>query len=86
MARNRLLSALLLYPISRLYGLGVALRNKLFEQGMLKQQEFKVPVVVVGNIAMGGTGKTPHVEYIIEALMDKYAVDAHRTAHRRLCS
>ena len=46
MARNRLLSALLLYPISRLYGLGVALRNKLFEQGMLKQQEFKVPVVV----------------------------------------
>ena len=39
MARNRLLSALLLYPISRLYGLGVALRNKLFEQGMLKQQE-----------------------------------------------
>ena len=55
MARNRLLSALLLYPISRLYGLGVALRNKLFEQGMLKQQEFKVPVVVVGNIAMGGT-------------------------------
>lgn len=66
MARNRLLSMLLLYPLSRLYGLGVAVRNKMFEQGMLRQQEFKVPVVVVGNIAMGGTGKTPHVEYIVE--------------------
>lgn len=83
MARNRLLSALLLYPISRLYGLGVALRNKLFEQGMLKQQEFKVPVVVVGNIAMGGTGKTPHVEYIIEALMDKYNIGVLSRGYKR---
>lgn len=57
MARNRLLSMLLLYPLSRLYGLGVAVRNKMFEQGMLRQQEFKVPVVVVGNIAMGAPAR-----------------------------
>ncbi|WP_304371676.1 tetraacyldisaccharide 4'-kinase [uncultured Duncaniella sp.] len=83
MARNRLLSMLLLYPISRLYGLGMAVRNRLFEQGILKQQEFKVPVVVVGNIAMGGTGKTPHVEYIIEALMGKYNIGVLSRGYKR---
>ncbi|MDE6764777.1 MAG: tetraacyldisaccharide 4'-kinase, partial [Duncaniella sp.] len=46
MARNRLLSALLLYPLSRLYGLGMAIRNRMFEYGILKQTEFQVPVVV----------------------------------------
>ena len=83
MARNRLLSLLLLYPISRLYGLGVAIRNRMFEQGILKQQEFSVPVVVVGNIAMGGTGKTPHVEYIIEALMDNYNIGVLSRGYKR---
>ena len=83
MARNKLLSALLLYPISRLYGLGVAVRNKMFEHGILKQQEFSVPVVVVGNIAMGGTGKTPHVEYIVEELMDKYNIGVLSRGYKR---
>lgn len=83
MARNRLLSILLLYPISRLYGLGVAIRNRLFDQGILKQQEFKVPVVVVGNLAMGGTGKTPHVEYIVEALMDRYNIGVLSRGYKR---
>ena len=84
MPRNRLLSALLLYPVSRLYGMGVAVRNKLFDQGIFfKQQEFKVPVVVVGNIAMGGTGKTPHVEYIIEALRDRYNIGVLSRGYKR---
>ncbi|MBD5333482.1 MAG: tetraacyldisaccharide 4'-kinase [Bacteroides sp.] len=83
MARNKLLSALLLYPISRLYGLGVAVRNKLFEHGFYKQQEFNVPVVVVGNIAMGGTGKTPHVEHIVEELMDRYNIGVLSRGYKR---
>lgn len=83
MARNRLLSMLLLYPLSRLYGLGVAVRNRLFEHGVLKQQEFRVPVVVVGNIAMGGTGKTPHVEYIVEALMGRYNIGVLSRGYKR---
>lgn len=83
MARNRLLSMLLLYPISRLYGLGMAVRNKMFEHGILKGHEFKVPVVVVGNIAMGGTGKTPHVEYIVEALMQKYTIGVLSRGYKR---
>ncbi len=83
MARNRLLSMLLLYPISKLYGLGVSLRNRMFEHGMLKQTEFNVPVVVVGNIAMGGTGKTPHVEYIVESLMGRYNIGVLSRGYKR---
>lgn len=83
MARNRLLSTLLLYPISRIYGMGMAIRNRMFEYGILKQTEFNVPVVVVGNLAMGGTGKTPHVEYIVEALMGKYNIGVLSRGYRR---
>ncbi len=83
MARNRLLAALLLYPISRIYGLGVAIRNRMFEYGILKQTSFDVPVVVVGNLAMGGTGKTPHVEYIVEALMGRYNIGVLSRGYRR---
>ena len=78
MARNKLLSMLLLYPISKLYGIGMVVRNKMFDYGVLKQQEFDIPIVVVGNLAMGGTGKTPHVEYIVESLLGKYNIGAGR--------
>ncbi|MCM1138708.1 MAG: tetraacyldisaccharide 4'-kinase [Duncaniella sp.] len=83
MARNKLLSTLLLYPISKLYGMGMAVRNKMFEYGMLKQEEFDIPVVVVGNIAMGGTGKTPHVEYIVESMMGKYNIGVLSRGYKR---
>lgn len=83
MARNRWLAMLLLYPISKLYGMGMAVRNRMFEHGFLKQEEFDVPVVVVGNLAMGGTGKTPHVEYIVEALMEKYNIGVLSRGYKR---
>lgn len=77
---------LVLYPISKLYGLGMAVRSKMFEYGLLKQQEFDVPVVVVGNIAMGGTGKTPHVEYIVESLLGKYNIGVLSRGYKRATS
>lgn len=83
MARSKLLSFLLLYPISKLYGLGMAIRNKMFDCGILKQQEFDIPIVVVGNLAMGGTGKTPHVEYIVSALMGRYNVGVLSRGYKR---
>ena len=49
-----------LYPVSWLYGMGVALRNKLFDWGKLQSKSFNIPVICIGNIAVGGTGKTPH--------------------------
>ena len=61
-------------PLSWLYGLGVNLRNKLFDIGVLKQKKFDVPVICVGNITAGGTGKTPHIEYLIHLLSPLYKV------------
>ncbi len=58
----------LLTPLSWLYGMVVGVRNKLFDWGILKEVAFDIPVVGVGNITIGGTGKTPHVEYILECL------------------
>lgn len=57
-----------LYPVSWLYGIGVCLRNKLFDWGYFRSKSFDVPVVCVGNLAVGGTGKTPHTEYLIKLL------------------
>ena len=61
-----------LYPLSFLYGAGVALRNKLFDWGYLRSKSFDVPVICIGNIAVGGTGKTPHTEYLIKLLHREY--------------
>ncbi len=62
---------LLLAPLALLYGIGVFVRNFLYESGLYKPVRFDVPVIVVGNLAVGGTGKTPHVEYLIR-LLDPY--------------
>ena len=57
-----------LYPFSFLYAIIVVVRNWLFDVGILKSESFKTPTISIGNIAVGGTGKTPHVEYLIELL------------------
>lgn len=63
---------LLVFPLSWLYGLIVFVRNKLYDWQILKSQEFEIPVICVGNITVGGTGKTPHVEYLIRQYGQKY--------------
>ena len=57
-----------LYPFSWLYGIGVGLRNKLFDWGWLRSESFDIPVICIGNLVAGGTGKTPHTEYLIRLL------------------
>lgn len=57
-----------LYPASWIYGAGVYLRNKLFDWGWLRSRSFNAPVICIGNLAVGGTGKTPHTEYLIRLL------------------
>lgn len=57
-----------LYPLSWFYGIGVCSRNKLFDWGWLRSKSFDVPIICVGNLAVGGTGKTPHTEYLIKLL------------------
>ena len=65
------------------YGAGTWLRNKLFDWGLLKQHEFEIPVIVVGNIAVGGTGKTPHVEYIVAKLSTQYNIGVIIRGYKR---
>lgn len=60
--------AFLLRPLSWIYGLGVAVRNLAFNWGILKEQSYPIPIICVGNISVGGTGKTPHIEYILSQL------------------
>jgi tetraacyldisaccharide 4'-kinase len=57
-----------LLPISSLYGIITSIRNYLFDVGILPSVEFDFPVISVGNITVGGTGKTPHVEYLLNML------------------
>lgn len=74
----------ILTPFSWLYGVGVWLRNLAFNVGLLKQESFDVPVVSVGNITVGGTGKTPHAEYIIEALCRRYRIGVLSRGYKRV--
>jgi tetraacyldisaccharide 4'-kinase len=60
-----------LYPISWIYGIGVCFRNKLFDWGHLQSKSFGIPVICIGNLAVGGTGKTPHTEYLIRLLLQE---------------
>ncbi len=72
-----------LLPFSWLYGLGVKLRNQLFEMGVLKSRSFMIPVISVGNITVGGSGKTPHVEYLIRLLSNKMKVAVLSRGYKR---
>jgi len=72
-----------LRPLSWLYGMGVGFRNMLFETGFLKSQSYSIPVISVGNITVGGTGKTPHVEYLIRLLKDKMKVAVLSRGYKR---
>ncbi len=76
----------LFYPLSYLYGLGVKLRNKLFDWGCLRAKSYSIPVICIGNLAVGGTGKTPHTEYIIRLLKDKYRIAVLSRGYKRKTS
>ena len=59
----------LLFPLTLLYGIGVRFRNFLYDIGLFSSREFGIPIVSVGNLTSGGTGKTPHVEHFIDLLL-----------------
>lgn len=72
-----------LLPLSWLYGLGVRFRNFLFDVGVLKSRAYRMPIISVGNITVGGTGKTPHVEYLARLLKDKLGVAILSRGYKR---
>ena len=76
----------LLLPFSVLYRWVVWVRNKLFDWKILPVKEYPVPVICVGNITVGGTGKTPHVEYLLHLLVGQYEVAVLSRGYKRKTS
>lgn len=77
---------ILLYPFSLLYGLVMWLRNRFYDKGLLTAVEFDLPVIAAGNLSVGGTGKTPHVEYMIRLLKDHLKVATLSRGYNRRTS
>ena len=73
----------LLFPFAILYGFITSIRNFLFDKGILKSTSFNLPVIAVGNLSVGGTGKTPQIEYLIRLLSDKYKVAVLSRGYKR---
>jgi tetraacyldisaccharide 4'-kinase len=72
-----------LLPLSWIYSLVTRGRNQLFDWGLLPQEQFQVPVIAVGNLTVGGTGKTPHVEHLVRLLKDQFPVAVLSRGYRR---
>lgn len=62
----------ILFPISLLYGLIIRIRNKAFDLGLLSSRSFDIPIIAVGNLNVGGTGKSPFIEYLIELFQGSF--------------
>ena len=72
-----------LLPLSALYGVGVSLRNSLYNMGRLKSHSFPIPIICVGNLAVGGTGKTPMIEHLVRMLMGDLRIAIVSRGYRR---
>lgn len=64
----------LLLPISLLYSFVLFLRHKCYDWGIIKSKSYDNPNICVGNLNLGGTGKTPHIEYLVRLLSDDYKI------------
>lgn len=79
MASTGIASKTLLFP----YWLTLAIRNKLYDKGIFKSEKFDIPVISVGNISVGGTGKTPHTEMLVSLLKNSYRVAVISRGYKR---
>jgi tetraacyldisaccharide 4'-kinase len=78
-----MLKLLLLYPASLIYGMVVYVRNNFYDYKIFKSTEFEIPVISIGNITVGGTGKTPHTEYLVELLKKHVKVATLSRGYKR---
>ena len=72
-----------LRPLSWIYGLVVGIRNMMFDCGLLHSESFDIPVISVGNLTVGGTGKTPHSEYLMKLLQGKFQIGLLSRGYKR---
>ena len=73
----------ILYPFSVLYGEITAARNTMYDKGVLKTTRFDIPIIVVGNLSVGGTGKSPQIEYLIRLLQNDYKIAVLSRGYKR---
>lgn len=76
----------ILYPFSLLYGLITSIRNYLYSKHIITSTQFKTPIIVVGNLSVGGTGKTPQIEYLIRLLQNDYKIAVLSRGYKRKSS
>lgn len=76
----------LLSPFTFIYNIIIGIRNKLFDWKILPSEEFDIPVISVGNLTVGGTGKMPHTEYLLELLNKKHKVALLSRGYKRKTS
>jgi tetraacyldisaccharide 4'-kinase len=74
---------MLLFPFSLVYFLGIWIRNKLYDKNIFKSTSFNLPVICVGNLSVGGTGKSPMVEYLVRLLKTHYPVATLSRGYKR---
>ena len=73
----------LFFPVSLVYGCITSFRNLLYDKGILRSVKKNIPLVVIGNLTVGGTGKTPHTEFLIESLRDRFSVAVLSRGYKR---
>ncbi|MGB4654947.1 MAG: tetraacyldisaccharide 4'-kinase [Bacteroidales bacterium] len=74
---------LLLCPFVPIYRLVIWVRNRVFDFGILKSHSFQIPIINVGNIQTGGTGKTPTIEYLVNLLRNDYNIAILSRGYKR---
>jgi tetraacyldisaccharide 4'-kinase len=77
---------LILLPIALLFGVIVYFRNKFFDWGWIPAYSYSMPIICVGNLSVGGTGKTPHVEYLLRFLQDDFNLAVLSRGYKRKSS
>jgi tetraacyldisaccharide 4'-kinase len=73
----------LLFPFAIIYGWITSMRNFLYDKNILKSYSFDIPIIAVGNLSVGGTGKTPQIEYLIRLLSSNYSVAVLSRGYKR---
>ncbi|MBK9733555.1 MAG: tetraacyldisaccharide 4'-kinase [Saprospiraceae bacterium] len=80
---RKIVIRILFSPLSLVYGIIISLVNFFYDIGLLKASSFNIPVIGVGNLSIGGAGKTPHIEYLIALLKDYVNVATLSRGYKR---
>ena len=83
---KKILKYILLFPFSCLYGIVTSIRNWLYDKKILSSTEFSLPIIGIGNLAVGGTGKTPHTEFVLSVLQNNYKTAMLSRGYKRRTS